>query len=93
VVRLSASEGLSLGEVGQRYGQSVLVPQIVGTPDEVADQLEGWFVGEACDGFVISPSHVPGAFEAFVEQVVSRLQQRGGIGATLRSHLGLPDAA
>jgi FMN-dependent oxidoreductase (nitrilotriacetate monooxygenase family) len=97
VAGMSAAEGLTLRDVGKRYGQSVLVPQIVGTPDDVADELERWFVAGACDGFVISPSHLPGAFDEFVDRVVPRLQRRGLFrneyaGATLRSHLGLPPA-
>jgi alkanesulfonate monooxygenase SsuD/methylene tetrahydromethanopterin reductase-like flavin-dependent oxidoreductase (luciferase family) len=72
----------------------VLAPQIVGTASQVADQLEQLFLSEACDGFVISPAHLPGAFEAFVDQVVPELQRRGLFrhayqGATLREHLGL----
>lgn len=94
VVGLSESEGLSLRDVGRLYGQSVLVPQIVGTASQVADQLEALFLTDACDGFVISPSHLPGAFEDFVDRVVPELQARqlfrhDYAGVTLRSHLAL----
>ncbi|HEY2594376.1 MAG TPA: LLM class flavin-dependent oxidoreductase [Chloroflexota bacterium] len=95
VLGLSRSEGLTLREIGKRYGQSVLVPQLVGTGSEVADQLEALFVERACDGFVISPSHLPGAFAEFAEHVVPELQRRALFrreyaGATLRNHLGVP---
>jgi FMN-dependent oxidoreductase (nitrilotriacetate monooxygenase family) len=90
----SDASGLTLRDVGELYGRSVLAPQIVGTASQIADQLEQLFLSQACDGFVISPSHLPGAFEAFVDQVVPELQQRGLFrheyqGATLRDHLGL----
>jgi alkanesulfonate monooxygenase SsuD/methylene tetrahydromethanopterin reductase-like flavin-dependent oxidoreductase (luciferase family) len=93
-VSLSQRDGLSLREIGQRYGQSVLVPQLVGTATEVADQLEALFVDRACDGFVITPWHLPGAFADFGERVVPELQRRGLFrrqyrGTTLRDHLGL----
>ena len=70
---------------------------IVGGPCEVADQLEAWFVAPACDGFVLSATHVPGAYEDFVRFVVPELQRRGLFrknfsGATLRENLGLPRA-
>jgi FMN-dependent oxidoreductase (nitrilotriacetate monooxygenase family) len=70
-------------------------PVFVGTPKEVADQLEDWFVSEACDGFVLSATHVPGAYEDFVRLVVPELQKRGVFrseypGTTLRDTLGLP---
>jgi hypothetical protein len=37
---------------------------VVGGPKEIADRLEQWFVERACDGFVVSATHVPGAYEA-----------------------------
>ena len=68
---------------------------IVGGPKEVADRLEQWFVAPACDGFVLSATHVPGAYEDFVHFVVPELQRRGLFrqqftGTTLRENLGLP---
>ncbi|NEQ20872.1 MAG: LLM class flavin-dependent oxidoreductase [Microcoleus sp. SIO2G3] len=94
VLKLSQEEGLTLGDIGKLYGASVLVPQLVGTPKQVADQLEAMFQAQACDGFVISPAYLPGAFEEFVKFVVPELQQRGIFrteytGKTLREHLGL----
>jgi FMN-dependent oxidoreductase (nitrilotriacetate monooxygenase family) len=69
--------------------------RFVGTPGEVADGLEEWFTTEACDGFVVAATHVPGAYEDFVRLVVPELQRRGLFhrgyaGATLRENLGLP---
>ena len=68
---------------------------IVGGPKEVADRLEQWFTAPACDGFVLSATHVPGAYEDFVRFVVPELQRRGLFrkdfsGTTLRENLGLP---
>jgi FMN-dependent oxidoreductase (nitrilotriacetate monooxygenase family) len=68
---------------------------IVGGPKEVADRLEQWFAAPACDGFVLSATHVPGAYEDFVRFVVPELQRRGLFrkdfaGVTLRENLGLP---
>jgi alkanesulfonate monooxygenase SsuD/methylene tetrahydromethanopterin reductase-like flavin-dependent oxidoreductase (luciferase family) len=68
---------------------------IVGGPKEVADQLEAWFAAPACDGFVLSATHVPGAYEDFARFVVPELQRRGLFrkdfaGTTLRENLGLP---
>jgi FMN-dependent oxidoreductase (nitrilotriacetate monooxygenase family) len=68
---------------------------IVGGPKEVADRLEQWFAAPACDGFVLSATHVPGAYEDFVRFVVPELRRRGLFrkdfaGTTLRENLGLP---
>ena len=69
-------------------------PRFVGTAELVADQMEEWFIGGACDGFVLAATHLPGAFEDFVRMVVPILQRRGLFrteydGVTLRDHLGL----
>ena len=68
---------------------------VIGGPKEIADRLEQWFVERACDGFVVSATHVPGAYEDFVRFVVPELQRRGLFrkefaGTTLRENLGLP---
>jgi FMN-dependent oxidoreductase (nitrilotriacetate monooxygenase family) len=69
-------------------------PRFVGTGRQVADQMEEWFDGEACDGFVVAATHSPGAYEDVVRQVVPELQRRGVFrerytGSTLRDNLGL----
>jgi FMN-dependent oxidoreductase (nitrilotriacetate monooxygenase family) len=70
-------------------------PRFVGTGPEIANQMEEWFHGEACDGFVIAATHCPGAYEDVVRLVVPELQRRGLFrdryeGVTLRDHLGIP---
>jgi FMN-dependent oxidoreductase (nitrilotriacetate monooxygenase family) len=69
-------------------------PRFVGTAEQVADQMQEWFIGGACDGFVLAATHLPGAFEEFVRMVVPVLRARGLFrseytGRTLRDHLGL----
>jgi len=73
------------------------LPRFVGMPADVADGLEEWFTTEACDGFVVAATHMPGAYDDFVRLVVPELQRRGLFhreytGATLRENLGLPRA-
>ncbi|SAK67665.1 LLM class flavin-dependent oxidoreductase [Caballeronia ptereochthonis] len=67
---------------------------IVGTPEQIADDITHWFGKGAADGFNLMPDALPGGLEAFTEGVVPILQQRGIFrrayeGKTLRSHLGL----
>lgn len=67
---------------------------IVGTPEQVADDIAHWFEQGAADGFNLMPDALPGGLEAFTEGVVPILQKRGIFrrayeGKTLRSHLGL----
>jgi alkanesulfonate monooxygenase SsuD/methylene tetrahydromethanopterin reductase-like flavin-dependent oxidoreductase (luciferase family) len=66
----------------------------IGTPSDIADAMQEWFEKGACDGFNITPAHLPGGCEDFVELVVPELQRRGLFraeyeGKTLRENLGL----
>jgi len=67
---------------------------LIGTPSDIADVMQAWFENDACDGFNITPTHLPGGCEDFVEMVTPELQRRGLFrkdyeGRTLRENLGL----
>ncbi|MFE9094092.1 LLM class flavin-dependent oxidoreductase [Streptomyces sp. NPDC007264] len=67
---------------------------LLGTPESIADELEEWFVAEACDGYNIMPDYLPDGLDAIVELLVPELQRRGLVrteyeGTTLRENLGL----
>ena len=56
--------------------------------------MQEWFENGTCDGFNITPTHLPGGCEDFVELVVPELQRRGLFrtayeGETLRDHYRL----
>lgn len=95
VVELSGQRNPTVADFVQHSGRGTIheAPTFVGTPGDVADGLEQWFTGGACDGFVIGASHVPGAYVDFVDLVVPELQRRGLYhadykAATLRENLG-----
>ncbi|MBY8861826.1 LLM class flavin-dependent oxidoreductase [Nocardia sp. CA2R105] len=96
--RLSVKNNLTLRDVGKLYAQGVLLPQFVGTPEQIADRIEESFHGGEADGFIISAAQAPGTFDEFVDLVVPELQRRGLFrtdytGTTLRDHLGLGQAS
>jgi len=67
---------------------------VVGTPEQIADDIEHWFKGGAADGFNLMPDALPSGLQDFTDGVVPILQQRGIFrrdyeGTTLREHLGL----
>jgi FMN-dependent oxidoreductase (nitrilotriacetate monooxygenase family) len=93
-LRQHIGDNVTLADLAGHRATLLQGPRFVGTGSEVADQMEEWFAGEACDGFVIAATHVPGAYEDVVRLVVPELQRRGLFrdrytGATLRDHLGL----
>ena len=68
---------------------------IAGTPEQVADLIEDWFIDGAADGFNVMPPLLPAQLDIFGAEVVPLLQQRGLFrteyeGWTLRDHYGLP---
>ena len=82
----------TVAEVAQRHGQSVGIPQFVGTTTSVADQMEAFIDEVGGDGFMLSPIYCPGAIEEFVDHVVPEFQRRGRFrtayeGETLADHL------
>ena len=69
---------------------------IVGTPEQIADSIEEWFVGRAADGFNLNVDFFPDGLAAIVDHLVPELQRRGIFrteytGTTLRSNLGLEE--
>jgi alkanesulfonate monooxygenase SsuD/methylene tetrahydromethanopterin reductase-like flavin-dependent oxidoreductase (luciferase family) len=67
----------------------------VGTPAQVAQQIDDFVQSDGSDGFIIGSHLVPSGLDAFVDQVVPLLQERGSLrveytGTTLRDNLGLP---
>lgn len=67
---------------------------VVGTPEQVADDIERWFRAGAADGFNVMPDVLPSGFEDFVDHLVPELQRRGLFRTeyesdTLRGHLGI----
>ena len=90
--RIAKDNSLSLREIGRKYGESVLVPQLCGTPKQIADELADIFTSGDADGFVISPAFLPDSFAEFVDGVVPELQRldvfrQDYTASTLRGHL------
>jgi alkanesulfonate monooxygenase SsuD/methylene tetrahydromethanopterin reductase-like flavin-dependent oxidoreductase (luciferase family) len=67
---------------------------VVGTPEQVADDIERWYRHGAADGFNVMPDVLPSGFDDFADHLVPVLQRRGLFrteyeSATLRGHLGI----
>lgn len=92
IKRIAKAERLTLRQAALRF--SARPSPFVGTAKTVADEIERWFKEGATDGFNFRIS-APRDFDAFVDQVLPLLRQRGLVrseydGDTLRSNLGLP---
>ncbi len=84
----------TLREAAMRWGLAVGMPQIIGSPEQVADQLEHIWRETGCHAFNVTPTISPSSIEDFVDQVVPILQKRGiyrteYTGKTFHENLGL----
>ncbi|MEY2926452.1 MAG: hypothetical protein RL367_929 [Pseudomonadota bacterium] len=91
---MTGDRPFTLRELAVRWGISIGKPQLVGTPEQVADQIEAIWRETGCHGFNITPTIMPSSVEDFVDQVVPILQKRGIYpteyrGTTFRENLGL----
>lgn len=94
VIAIARAESLTIGALARRVSVSRASFSLSGTPEQIADMCETWFLQGGADGFSLSPNYLPGALDDFVDQVVPILQKRGLFrtdyeGATLRDNLGL----
>jgi len=89
---VSARRGFTVADLAIEQALNQLHPQLVGSPERVADELEHLFLSGAADGFIVMPALYHSSFEEFVDGVVPELQRRGIFrtdyeGPTLRDHL------
>ena len=88
-----SGRNLTLREAAKIYGRSIGMPHMVGTPQQVADQMESMLDRLGGDGFQISPPYyAPDYYEDLVRLLIPELQRRGVFrkeyrGDTLRDYL------
>ncbi|MHC5557878.1 NtaA/DmoA family FMN-dependent monooxygenase [Kocuria sp. U4B] len=89
-----AREGWTIRDI-LAHGVIDYHPVTVGPAAVHANHLQEWFEAGAVDGFWVSPDIYEDGVDAFVDEVVPLLQQRGiyptdYAGTTLRENLGVP---
>ena len=94
VVKLAQREGLTVRELAGRLG-GYSGMSFVGTPTQIADEMEHWIASDASDGFNMMFPYLPAGLDDFVDRVVPELQRREIFrreyeGQTLRENLGVP---
>ncbi len=76
---LTSADGraVTLRAAAAQWALSVAIPQVIGTPEQVAKEIEHAWRETGCYGFNLSPTTNPDSVEDFVDQVVPILQRRG----------------
>ena len=72
-----ASKSRTMRELAARGGIGSGSLLIVGSPTQVADELEAWIDATGIDGFNLASAVMPETFTDFVDLVVPELQRRG----------------
>jgi FMN-dependent oxidoreductase (nitrilotriacetate monooxygenase family) len=76
--RIVRAEKLTLRQLAIHNASRKNKSTLIGTPDQVVDQIQEWFESEAVDGFIISAGPiVPEGIHDFVNLIIPVLQQRG----------------
>jgi FMN-dependent oxidoreductase (nitrilotriacetate monooxygenase family) len=83
---------VTVREAALIYAEGMGMPRVVGTPSDIADQLEHFMDDGGADGFMLAATYTPGCFEEFADLVVPELQRRGRLrtryaSTTLRENL------
>ena len=89
----AAREGLSIGELARVAEATRGHRLVVGTAQDVADELLSWFEQDAADGFLVGPVVMPSGLRRFARDVMPLLAHHrppGRAGGTLRERLALP---
>ncbi len=94
LTELADQESLTLAQLGRRIAGGRGHYSLIGTPEQIADELQRWFEQGAADGFNVLVPHLPGGLEDVAQLLVPELQRRGLFrteyeGTTLRENLGL----
>lgn len=92
---LAERENLTLRELAAIAAGSRGHRVIVGTAEDIVDDLQQWHEQQGADGFNIMPAIIPEQLDLFVELVIPELRKRGLFRdryafSTLRENLGLP---
>lgn len=94
VAELARREQLTVRQLLAKLGGGRGHRTWVGTPEQLADDLELWFREGGADGFNIMAPAIPVDLQVFADEVIPILRRRGLVpeeyrGATLREHYGL----
>ncbi len=94
LLRLAQEKGLSIRGLYKVMAGASGHNIVVGTVADVADQMQDWFEGGACDGWNLMPPYLPEPCFTMLETLVPELQRRGVFqtsysGVTFRESMGL----
>ena len=93
-IKVARAENLSIRQLYQRLGAGNMGRMLIGTAEDIVDDMESWFKAGAADGFNICPATLPQGIDDLSTFILPELRRRGLFreeyeGSTLRANLGL----
>lgn len=94
IIDQARRENLNIRQSARKFAGARGHWQLIGTPKQIADELEERFHAKAADGFNVMGAYFPDALKDFIDLVIPELRRRGLFrteyeGKTLRENLGL----
>ena len=94
IIGVVKTESLTLRQLLSRMAGARGHYVFAGTPEQIADLIEDWFIDGVADGVNLMPPVLPKMLDTFIDQVIPLLQKKGIFrteyqGNTLREHYGL----
>lgn len=77
LANMAGDGNATVRDAAELFGASTGMPQVVGTPEQVADEMERLWRTSGAHGFNLTPTTSLGSVEAFVDEVVPLLQKKG----------------
>jgi FMN-dependent oxidoreductase (nitrilotriacetate monooxygenase family) len=96
LLSLAHERGFTIRQLYEYMSSSFGVRIIIGTAEEIADELQLWFESGAADGFNFCPAMLPQGMDDIASLLLPVLRERGLFrteyeASTLRGNLGLPE--
>src|SRR5205823_8583033 len=79
-------EGLTIRQIYQRFAAARGQRTLIGSPSDIADNIEEWFRGYAVDGFLYHPSHFAGWTRRFRRARDPRTTVARSVSGRVRRH-------
>ncbi|MDO9712648.1 LLM class flavin-dependent oxidoreductase [Paracraurococcus lichenis] len=94
LLELAHRENLTIRQLYTTIAAGFGTRLVIGTPQDVVDDMEAWVEAGAADGFNLCPPYLPGGMDDFIQLALPELRRRGMFrteyeGKTLRESLGL----
>ncbi|PWL18340.1 nitrilotriacetate monooxygenase [Falsochrobactrum shanghaiense] len=94
LLKQARETGMTIRQLYEQVAAGFTVRYVIGSAEEIVDDMQHWMETGAADGFNLCPPILPNSLDDFIEFILPELRRRGLFrteyeGKTLRENLGL----